>query len=107
MSPFKNALLLSSLVISSQLLGVAPTPTVPPTTSRVFNPNDVKDSHRIWIEEDVLLWQAMEGGLDFATKSDSSSAIRNGRVHGLDFDWDWGCRLGVGYKVPHDILQSA
>ena len=44
----------------------------------------------------------MEGGLDFATKSGSSSAIRNGRVHGLDFEWDFGCRLGVGYKVPHD-----
>ena len=68
----------------------------------VFDPNAMSVSNQLWIDAEALLWKSSESSLDYAIESDSSSTIKNGRVKNPDFSWDWGVRLGVGYKMPHD-----
>ncbi len=53
----------------------------------VFNPSAMPDSH-VWLDAEALYWQSHMGSL-----SDGKN---------LDFDWDWGARAGLGYKIPHD-----
>jgi Legionella pneumophila major outer membrane protein precursor len=62
----------------------------------------LKDLKNVWFDADVLLWQASEDGLNYAIKSDSQTSVANGRVQSPDFDFDWGVRLGLGIKLPHD-----
>lgn len=69
---------------------------------RLFDPQAIKNSKRVWLEGEALLWQASEDGLNFAIKSDSQTTIKNGHGKSPDFDWDWGVRLGLGIKLPHD-----
>ena len=47
-------------------------------------------------------WLSSEDGLSYAVKSDSTTSISHGHVKEPDFDWDWGVRLGLGYKLPYD-----
>ncbi len=69
---------------------------------RMFDPHAVKNSNNLWIEGEVLFWQAMQDDLDYAVKSDSTTSIQHGRIEQPHFDWDWGFRLGLGYKLPYD-----
>lgn len=68
----------------------------------IFNPQNVKNSKNIWIDGEALLWQASEDGLNYAVKSTSQNSVNNGRVKSPDFEWNWGFRLGLGFKLPHD-----
>ncbi len=43
----------------------------------------------------LLYWKAHENGLSFTV--DSSSKVKN-----PDFEWDFGFKLGLGYRFPHD-----
>src|SRR5690348_7959423 len=55
---------------------------------RLFDPQAIKNSKRVWLEGEALLWQASEDGLSFAIKSDSQTTIKNGHGKSPDFDWD-------------------
>lgn len=59
----------------------------------VFNPSAMPDSH-VWLDAEGLYWQSNMGSLSYG--------IEHGHVKQLDFDWDWGVRAGLGYKIPHD-----
>lgn len=53
---------------------------------------------------DVLYWHAKAGGTEFAYSDQDPRAqlpIR-GRTRDIDFKWDWGLRVGAGYKFEHD-----
>ena len=53
---------------------------------------------------DVLYWHAKVGGTEFAYSDNDPSAnlpIR-GRTKDIDFEWDWGVRVGLGYNFAHD-----
>lgn len=69
---------------------------------RMFEPNSLKNSYDLWVDGEVLLWQSNVGSLDYGTMSKSETHISDGRVKHPDFNWDWGVRLGLGYKLPHD-----
>ncbi len=69
---------------------------------RVFDPFSVKNSHDLWIEGDALLWVSSLDGLSYAVKSDRTTSLSHAHVKEPDFDWDWGVRLGLGYKLPYD-----
>ncbi len=59
---------------------------------------------RLYFSMDALYWNARVGGTDFAyTDNDpyGRTPIR-GRTKHVDFDWDWGLRVGLGYKFKHD-----
>lgn len=53
---------------------------------------------------DVLYWHAKAGGTEFAYSDQDPRAqlpIR-GRTKDIDFEWDWGIRVGAGYNFEHD-----
>jgi hypothetical protein len=64
------------------------------------------------ITVDALLLKAQENGLEFAVTTqngpdvDSSfeQSVFQGKSEGksLDFDWDWGVRVGLGANLPRD-----
>ncbi len=57
-----------------------------------------------FITADVLYWHAKVGGTEFAyTDADTNSSLPiRGRVKDVDFEWDWGFRVGLGYNLKHD-----
>jgi hypothetical protein len=73
----------------------------PDSNHLLFDPQAVKNDWGLWTTGSVLLWQANENDLDFAVKSSSRKTLK-GHVINPDFNWDWGFRLGLGYKLPHD-----
>jgi hypothetical protein len=93
----------------SKVVGKVSTPA-PTNTSKaedhkkwpMFNPNSLKNSYDLWLNAEVLFWKSNMGSLDYATTSKSTGSIDDGHVKPPDFNWDWGFRLGLGYKLPHD-----
>ena len=79
-----------------------PRPLLPLKEIDSFYPQAIKNSKRMWLDGEVLLWQASEDCLDYALKSDSQTSIKDGRIKSPDFEWDWGVRLGLGIKIPYD-----
>lgn len=53
---------------------------------------------------DVLYWHAKAGGTEFAyTDQDPLAQLPiKGRTKDIDFDWDWGIRVGLGCNFEHD-----
>lgn len=72
------------------------------TAPKIFDPNGLKDDCHIWIDADLLFWQSNMGQLNLGTTSRSATSLDHAVVENLDFKWDWGFRLGAGYKLPHD-----
>lgn len=76
---------------------------VPPARKwALFNPNSLQNSQNLWVEGDFLYWQSSMGSLDYGITSKSSTRIEDGKVKSPHFNWDFGFRLGLGYKLPHD-----
>ncbi|MBI2810793.1 MAG: hypothetical protein HYX67_08205 [Candidatus Melainabacteria bacterium] len=44
----------------------------------------------------LLYWQAEEAGLGYAIETSSS------KIKVPQFDWDFGFKVGIGYRIPHD-----
>jgi hypothetical protein len=53
-------------------------------------------------QAEVLYWQAEEGGLTYAIERSSPSKWRG---KNLEFEWDVGFNVGIGYQIPHDTWQ--
>jgi hypothetical protein len=74
--------------------------------SGVINPParpEVKQGANLFITGDLLVWQAHEDGLPLAILNDNFALnLRDSNVIGLDWAWNAGCRVGVGYNTPHD-----
>jgi Legionella pneumophila major outer membrane protein precursor len=68
----------------------------------MFDPHLVKNSYHLWLEGDFLFWKSNVGSLEYGVASKSGTSLRSGHVKHLHFDWDFGARLGLGYKLPHD-----
>jgi hypothetical protein len=63
----------------------------------------VKHGADLFITADLLCWQAHEDGLPlFVENKSTSSNLTNSKAVGLNWDWNAGCRVGIGYNVPHD-----
>lgn len=69
---------------------------------RMFDPHGLKNDNGLWLDGQLLFWQSNVGDLDYAVESNSTTQINHGHVKHPDFDWDWGFRLGLGYKLPYD-----
>ena len=68
----------------------------------IFDPNAMKNNNQLWLDGEVLFWKANVGSLDYGIQSESSTTIKDGHVKHPHFNWDWGFRLGLGYKLPYD-----
>lgn len=76
----------------------------------VFNsPNRpiAKNGWNLWIRGDALYWRASEDNLFYAYSGNDIGGSRNRNVLTVDFDWEWGFRLGMGYTIPRDKWDLA
>lgn len=63
----------------------------------------VKTGYNFWLMGDVLYWQASEENLTYIISGTAASAVPQIQdLHTVDFDWDWGFRLGSGYNCVRD-----
>lgn len=62
-----------------------------------------EDLQGLFVEADVLLWQARQRGLEFAVVNDANSLTNvQGRIVNPHFNWEAGYRIGLGYTLPYD-----
>ncbi len=88
-----------ALFSSMPLFAKAPSPQQKSTPFPcVFNPNALQNSNDLWVDAEMLFWQSNMGSLDYAITSNGSHR----HVKEPHFDWDFGFRVGLGYKLPHD-----
>lgn len=70
---------------------------------RTANP-DIEEGSCWFATADILYWHPKVGGTAFAY----SNSVRNvnlpvkGRAKKIDFDWEWGFRIGLGRNFCHD-----
>ncbi len=51
----------------------------------------------------LLYWKAHEAGLSFAVDSTSVAKLApHSKVDNPEFEWDFGFKVGLGYRFPHD-----
>jgi hypothetical protein len=66
----------------------------------------VRDGADLFVNADLLVWQARENGTAYAVKTKAeqpaSTALYNSSVKNLHFNWQCGFRFGIGYNLPHD-----
>lgn len=66
----------------------------------------VRDGVDLFFTADCLLWQAHENGLGYAIKAEedqpTASALYDSSVKNMDFNWNFGFRVGLGWNTPHD-----
>ncbi len=58
----------------------------------------------IFIEAAALYWQAQEGGVSYAVKSSAIDHLERAKIEKPDFEWDFGFRCALGYRIPHDLF---
>lgn len=86
---------------------VSPNGTCGATTAiaRPILENDCNQCCTNWfLQLAILYWKTRVNGTDFAYSADSSTAQFpvSGRLKEIEFDWNGGLKLGLGYNWPHD-----
>jgi len=66
------------------------------TTSRPCN--DVG----IYFFVDALYWYADIGNTDYAYVDTNSGTVSSGKTEQLNFKWNWGFKVGLGFDLDHD-----
>ncbi len=62
-----------------------------------------------YIDASGLYWRAHENGLAYALRSSSNHKLApNSEIENPDFDWDFGFRIGLGYRFSneYDLLAQ-
>lgn len=60
----------------------------------------VKNGYDVFITADFLYWQAIQERLTYATTGVGTNT--SGRVHSIDYPWEPGFRVGIGFYPSHD-----
>jgi len=61
------------------------------------------DKSGFFADAAILYWKANEDGLGFAVESPSTFKLApQAKVENPDFEWDFGFKLGLGYRFSHD-----
>ena len=70
--------------------------------------NEETHPNRFTVSADFLYWYPSEEVASiWADVITSSGNTSSWKAQGFDFDWDYGFRLGVGYKMVHDEWDTA
>jgi hypothetical protein len=60
-----------------------------------------------YVTFDVLSWKAGAGGLEYAYTDTSGGGFPvEGNIKTNSFQWDWGLRVGIGYKFDYDDWEA-
>lgn len=59
------------------------------------------DWGNVWLMGEALCWQATQDNLYYASFEDEPPNNTIDPLR-LEFDWNWGARLGAGYNIPRD-----
>jgi hypothetical protein len=65
----------------------------------------VRNGADLFVDADLIYWNAHENGLNYAILNESSNPTHNladAEVKNIHGKWNWGFRVGVGYNLPHD-----
>jgi hypothetical protein len=64
----------------------------------------VEEGHGFMFNFEVFYAHARPAGTEFCYTDDSNSPLLpiNGSVKDIDFSWDWGFKVGLGYNLDHD-----
>ncbi len=64
---------------------------------------EVVDGFNLFVEGDFIFWQAHVDNLPIAVKNrDLNINLDHSRGKNLDYRWDPGFRIALGYNIPHD-----
>lgn len=67
----------------------------------------VNDGSEFYFMFDVLSWKAAAGGLEYAYTDTSANGFPiEGNLKTNSFQWDWGLRVGLGYKFDYDDWEA-
>lgn len=74
----------------------------------LFFPIYAEDLRRagFFIEAAGLYWKAEEEGLGYAVESHVADNLASASIKNPDFDWDFGFKFGLGYRVAHDLWET-
>lgn len=62
----------------------------------------------ILVSSSFLYWQPQEDGLDFVIQSNDAVSLGNeAKVHRMDFDWNPGFRVLLGYQFPKQMTVAS
>ena len=75
-----------------------------------------KEGWGVVLTAEPLYWKVSQEGLEYAITASYDLVVDNynattpfyklnvskGKAHAPDFDWNWGFRVGLGYKIPRD-----
>lgn len=68
------------------------------------------DGFGLFVTADLLYWHLYEGGTDFSLSQHTSGLLNfptvSGKSSRVNFDWDWGFRIGGGYNFEHDAWDA-
>ena len=64
----------------------------------------VKNGYDVFITAAFLYWQAIQERLTYATTGIGVNT--SGRVHSIDYPWEPGFRVGIGFYPKHDGWDS-
>jgi hypothetical protein len=77
--------------------------TEPPPNIRNQSVNPIlTNATNLWVRGDLLLWQMSEDNLINCYVINSDLTLPHRDFRNIHFDWDVGCRVGMGYTLPHD-----
>lgn len=64
------------------------------------------DGQGVYVLVDVFAWRARMGGTEYLVTSQANITTQSlpqfGTVKDINFGWDWGFRVGLGYNFVHD-----
>ncbi len=60
----------------------------------------IKNGYDFWLFGEALFWQASEENLPYATQVKATDNRR--KLNTIDFNWDWGFRVGLGGNSSRD-----
>lgn len=90
-----------------------PSQKAPPQETSLTQPTDqvttylgtparppLRNALDIWVMGDALLWQATEENLTYVYETDPTQSFND--FHTVDFGWNFGFRVAMGYNTPKD-----
>ena len=103
-APSQKSVSLAENGSSSATAKPAPAPTIMSQDSYNAVRPVVKNGWNVWAVGEALCWQAVEDNLVYAyeTSTPTLNSSNETDLQTLDFNWDWGFRVGLGYNMPRD-----